>query len=104
MIHYHLQQEGWYQTMLSKEPFIRNDSNYFVYSPSKNAMEMFLYPLQCGQFTYLPGYRLVREAFDSFLLMYIPCDFFPVNPHSLHSLLISFPKTSTISTACSLHF
>lgn len=57
--------------MLSKEPFIRNDSNYFVYSPSKNAMEMFLYPLQCGQFTYLPGYRLVREAFDSFLLMYI---------------------------------
>ena len=57
--------------MLSKEPFISNDSNYFVYSPSKNAMEMFLYPLQCGQFTYLPGYRLVREAFDSFLLMYI---------------------------------
>ncbi len=57
--------------MLSKEPFIRNDSNYFVYSPSKNAMEMFLYPLQCGQFTYLPGYRLVREAFDSFLFMYI---------------------------------
>lgn len=47
--------------MLSKEPFIRNDSNYFVYSPSKNAMEMFLYPLQCGQFTYLPGYRLVRK-------------------------------------------
>lgn len=32
---------------------------------------MFLYPLQCGQFAYLPGYRLVREAFDSFLLMYI---------------------------------
>ncbi len=57
--------------MLSKEPFVSNDSRYFVYSPSKNAMEMFLYPLQCGQFTYLPGYRLVREAFDSFLLMYI---------------------------------
>lgn len=57
--------------MLSKEPFVSSDSNYFVYSPSKNAMEMFLYPLQCGQFTYLPGYQLVREAFDSFLLMYI---------------------------------
>jgi len=57
--------------MLSKEPLVSDDSKYFVYSPSKNAMEMFLYPLQCGQFTYLPGYRLIREAFDSFLLMYI---------------------------------
>lgn len=57
--------------MLSKEPLVSNDSKYFVYSPSKNAIEMFLYPLQCGQFTYLPGYQLVREAFDSFLLMYI---------------------------------
>lgn len=57
--------------MLSQENRIAPNSNYFVYSPSKNAREMFLYPLQCGQFTYLPGYRLVRESFDSFLLMYI---------------------------------
>lgn len=57
--------------MLSKEPLVSDDSKYFVYSPSKNAIEMFLYPLQCGQFTYLPGYQLIREAFDSFLLMYI---------------------------------
>lgn len=57
--------------MFSREPFVRSDSKYFVYSPSKNALEMFLYPLQCGQFTYMPGYQLVREAFDSFLLMYI---------------------------------
>lgn len=57
--------------MLSQEDFISSDSSYFVYSPSKNALEMFLYPLQCGHFTYLPGYHLVRESFDSFLLMYI---------------------------------
>lgn len=57
--------------MKSQEELVGADSNYFVYSPSKNALEMFLYPLQCGCFTYLPGYRLVREAFDSFLLMYI---------------------------------
>lgn len=57
--------------MLSQEEFIAADSRYYVYSPSKNALEMFLYPLQCGHFTYLPGYRLARESFDSFLLMYI---------------------------------
>ena len=27
--------------------------------------------MQCGLFSYEPGYRLVRESFDSFLLMYI---------------------------------
>ena len=32
---------------------------------------MFLYPLQCGLFSYLPGYNLQRDSFDSFLLMYI---------------------------------
>lgn len=34
----------------------------------------------------------------------IPSAFVPIAPHSLHSLLISFPSTSTISTDCSLHF
>lgn len=57
--------------MLSQEDFVASDSRYYVYSPSKNALDMFLYPLQCGHFTYLPGYRLVRESFDSFLLMYV---------------------------------
>lgn len=57
--------------MRSQEKLVAEDSAYYVYSPSKNALEMFLYPLQCGQFTYLPGYHLVRESFDSFLLMYI---------------------------------
>lgn len=57
--------------MLSKEEFVASDSRYYVYSPSRNALEMFLYPLQCGHFIYEPGYRLVRESFDSFLLMYI---------------------------------
>lgn len=57
--------------MLSQEEFVAANSRYYVYSPSKNALEMFLYPLQCGHFTYLPGYHLVRESFNSFLLMYI---------------------------------
>ncbi len=57
--------------MLSREERITADSRYYVYSPSRTAMEMFLYPLQCGHFTYLPGYHLSRESFDSFLLLYV---------------------------------
>lgn len=57
--------------MKSYEEFVAPESDYFIYSPSKMALDMFLYPLQCGFFSYLPGYSLTRESFDSFLLMYI---------------------------------
>lgn len=57
--------------MLSQEEFVHESSRYYIYSPSRNAQEMFLYPLQCGRFLYGPGYSLRREAFDSFLLMYV---------------------------------
>ena len=46
-------------------------SEYFIYTPSKTAQKAFLYPTHLGIFVYEPGYRLVRSAFDSFLLMYI---------------------------------
>lgn len=51
--------------------YIAPESEYFVYSPSHTALDLFLYPLQCGLFSYKPGYTLARESFDSFLLMYI---------------------------------
>lgn len=57
--------------MKSCEEYVSPNSDYFIYSPSRMAMDMFLYPLQCGIFSYLPGYSLTRESFDSFLLMYI---------------------------------
>lgn len=57
--------------MKSCEEYVATESDYFIYSPSKMALDMFLYPLQCGFFSYLPGYSLTRESFDSFLLMYI---------------------------------
>lgn len=57
--------------MFSQERFVHKSSRYYVYSPSRNAQEMFLYPLQCGRFLYEPGYSLRRESFDSFLLMYV---------------------------------
>lgn len=58
-------------SMKSREEFVAPESDYFIYSPSKMALDMFLYPMQCGLFSYLPGYSLTRESFDSFLLMYI---------------------------------
>lgn len=57
--------------MKSCEAYISNTSEYYIYSPSKMAKEMFLYPLQCGSFTYLPGYHLVRESYHNLLLIYI---------------------------------
>lgn len=57
--------------MKTREELITPESDYFIYSPSRLAQEMFLYPMQCGHFTYQPGYSLTRESFDSFLLMYI---------------------------------
>lgn len=57
--------------MKSCEDLVAESSEYYVYSPSKSAQEMFLYPLQCGYFRYLPGYRLVRESFESLLLIYV---------------------------------
>ena len=57
--------------MKSAEQRVSPISDYYVFSPSKTAQEMFLYPLQCGIFTYEPGYTLRRSSFDSFLLMYI---------------------------------
>ena len=46
-------------------------SDYYVYTPSKIAEQVFFYPVQCGLFTYEPGYVLFRNAFDSFLLMFV---------------------------------
>lgn len=57
--------------MKSREKFISPESDYFVYTPSKSAQEMFFYPLQCGHFIYEAGYSLRRESYDSFLLMYV---------------------------------
>lgn len=57
--------------MKSREACISPESVYYVYSPSRTARDLFLYPLQCGLFFYEPGYRLSRESYDNYLLMYI---------------------------------
>lgn len=57
--------------MKSFEELVSSQSEYFVYTPSKTAREMFFYPLQCGHFIYEAGYTLRRESYDSFLLLYV---------------------------------
>ena len=57
--------------MKSAEQKVALVSDYYINSPSKTAQDLFLYPVQCGIFTYEPGYMLKRSSFDSFLLMYI---------------------------------
>lgn len=54
--------------MKSCEEFVAPESDYYIYTPSKLAKDMFLYPLQCGLFSYEPGYHLKRDSFDSFLM------------------------------------
>lgn len=57
--------------MKSCEELVDRKSEYYIYAPSMLAQKTFLYLLQCGNFTYLPGYRLIRESFDSLLLIYV---------------------------------
>ena len=57
--------------MKSKEENIEKASNYYISNPSELIRKSFLYPLQVGYFYYLPGYKLYRSSFDSFLLMFI---------------------------------
>ena len=45
------------KSMKSCENFVSDKSQYFIYSPSKTARDIFLYPLQCGRFLYEPGIR-----------------------------------------------
>lgn len=57
--------------MKSCEEYVTPESDYYVYSPSMAARQMFFYPLYSGHFIYKSGYSLHRDSYDSYLLMYI---------------------------------
>lgn len=57
--------------MKSHERYVSPKSDYYLYSPSLTAQELFLYPLSCGHFMYEQGYSLHRDSYDSFLLLYV---------------------------------
>lgn len=57
--------------MLSKEPGVMSHSDYYLYTPSQQALRAFLYPICVGRFCYAPGYSLERNSFDSILVMLV---------------------------------
>lgn len=57
--------------MVSTEKYIQPGSDFYVYTAGALAQKLFLYPMIVGNFHYMPGYRIRRLSFDSFLLMYI---------------------------------
>jgi AraC-like DNA-binding protein len=57
--------------MLSTEKYINPKSDYYIYTPSSVARNLFLYPSIIGHFKYEDGYKLYRESFDSYLLIFI---------------------------------
>ena len=68
--------------MKTKETGILPESEYFIHSPGKTALGLFLYPLECGRFFYEKGYRLRRSSFDSFLIIYTRSGSLLLNPDS----------------------
>lgn len=57
--------------MKSREKLVRQDSDYYIYSPSQTAKTAFFYPLCTGHFYYKKGYEQFRNSYDSFLLLYV---------------------------------
>ena len=55
--------------MLTKEPLVSPDSEYFLFMPSAVASQVYLYPVCIGHFRYQAGYSLSRNQYDSFLIM-----------------------------------
>ncbi|MDD3363319.1 MAG: AraC family transcriptional regulator [Hespellia sp.] len=57
--------------MISNEHYISPKSDYYVYTASSTAKNLFFYPVHLGNFYYEPGYFQHRDRFDSFLLMLV---------------------------------
>lgn len=57
--------------MLSIEPKVKPNSDYYFHMPSAIARKLYLYPVVLGHFFYEEGYHLIRNHHNSFLVMYI---------------------------------
>lgn len=57
--------------MYIQEPGIAPGSEYYIYSPGRLARELYFSPLSAGVYSYMPGYLVSRNRFDSYLVMYI---------------------------------
>ena len=47
------------------------DSDIFFYKASELALELFFYPLCIGHYHCAPGYRVIRNSYNSFLVIYV---------------------------------
>ena len=57
--------------MKVNEPLVKPSSEYFIYTPTQEALSCLLYPICIGHFTYCPGYVLNRKSYDSLLIMHV---------------------------------
>lgn len=57
--------------MKVNEMLVKPSSEYFIYTPTQEALSYFLYPICIGHFVYCPGYVLNRKSYDSLLIMYV---------------------------------
>ena len=57
--------------MKSKENYVSESSDYYLYQPSTVASQIYLYPTVIGHFFYQAGYELKRTHYNSILLMSI---------------------------------
>ncbi len=57
--------------MKVNEALVKSSSEYFIYTPTQEALSCFLYPICIGHFVYCPGYVLNRKSYDSLLIMYV---------------------------------
>lgn len=74
--------------MISYESHLLPNSDYYIYTPSILAKKLFFYPICIGSFRYDGGYRLARDSYDSFLMMYIlkgTC-FVTVGSHTMQAM------------------
>ena len=57
--------------MKTSDPYISDESEYYVYAPSILAKETYYYVICTGHYLYKPGYFLERDSYDSYLLLYV---------------------------------
>lgn len=57
--------------MRSHEFLVNDSSDYYLYTPSTLAHQLFFYPICVGYFYYEPRYLLRRDHYDSFLIMLV---------------------------------
>ena len=57
--------------MKTCDPYIAEESEYYVYAPSVLAKKTFYYVICTGHYLYKPDYFLVRDSYDSYLLLYV---------------------------------